>query len=151
MKPSPVPPPLHFAHRCRSVRYSRNVFESIVRAALPLCLAESEKAGDPLARLPVIEVTVLGRSAMSRVHRDFLGEPGPTDAITFPYGEVLVCATVAAARAKEFGNTPTRELALYAIHGLLHLAGHDDTAPAPARRMKTAQERILRTAANLQL
>jgi probable rRNA maturation factor len=151
MKPAPVPPPLHFAHRCLSVRYSRSVFESIVRAAFPLCLAESEKAGGPLARLPAVEVTVLGRSAMARVHRDFLGEPGPTDAITFPYGEVLICATVAAARGKEFGNTPTRELALYAIHGILHLAGLDDTSPPAARRMHAAQDRILQAAAKLQL
>lgn len=151
MKPAPAPPPLHFSHRCRSLRYSRRVFESLVRAALPLCLAESKKTGGPLAQLPAVEITVLGRAAMARVHRDFLGEPGPTDAITFPYGEILVCATVAAARAKEFGNTPTRELALYAIHGLLHLAGHGDTAPAPARRMKAAQERILRAASKLLL
>ena len=80
---------------------------------------------------------------MAKVHRDFLGIPGPTDVITFPYGEILVCAPVAAERAREFGHDTTTELALYAIHGLLHLSGHDDITPAQEKRMTTAQEKIL--------
>lgn len=83
---------------------------------------------------------------MARVHREFLDLRGPTDVITFPYGEILVCAPVAEARAKEFGHDVTTELALYCIHGLLHLAGHDDLEPSPANRMALVQERILRTA-----
>jgi probable rRNA maturation factor len=82
---------------------------------------------------------------MSKVHRDFLGIPGPTDVITFPYGEILVCAPVAATRAREFGHDTTTELALYIIHGLLHLSGLDDTTPAKARRMAATQEKILAT------
>jgi rRNA maturation RNase YbeY len=39
-----------------------------------------------------------------------------------------------------------RELKLYIVHGLLHLHGFDDQTPAGARRMKTAQEKILRCA-----
>ncbi len=148
MKPSPAPA-LHFAHRCRSARYSRRRFEQLVAAALPSCLAESKKHGGPLARLPSVEVSVLGSATMARVHRQFLGEPGATDAITFPYGEILVCAPVAAARAREFRNTPTGELALYAIHGLLHLAGLDDLSPPDARRMHRIQDRIFRAAAQL--
>jgi len=80
---------------------------------------------------------------MAKVHRDFLGIPGPTDVITFSYGEILVCAPIAAERAWEFGHDTTTELALYAIHGLLHLSGHDDITPAQEKRMATAQEKIL--------
>jgi probable rRNA maturation factor len=63
--------------------------------------------------------------------------------ITFPYGEILVCAPVAAERAREFGHDTTTELALYAIHGLLHLSGHDDITPAKEKLMAAAQEKIL--------
>ena len=80
---------------------------------------------------------------MAKVHRDFLGIPGPTDVITFPYGEILVCAPIAAERAREFGHDTTTELALYAIHGLLHLSGHDDITHAQEKRMATAQGKIL--------
>ncbi|MCX6969200.1 MAG: rRNA maturation RNase YbeY [Verrucomicrobia bacterium] len=80
---------------------------------------------------------------MARVHREFLDLRGPTDVITFPYGEILVCAPVAGSRAKEFGHDVTTELALYCIHGLLHLAGQDDVEPGPAKRMAQEQEKIL--------
>jgi len=36
-----------------------------------------------------------------------------------------------------------RELRLYVVHGLLHLHGLDDRSEADARRIKTAQEKIL--------
>jgi rRNA maturation RNase YbeY len=74
---------------------------------------------------------------------DRLNILGATDVITFPYGEILVCAPVATARAREFGNTPTIELALYIIHGLLHLSGHDDIEPAQAKAMAAMQQKIL--------
>lgn len=83
---------------------------------------------------------------MARIHREFLNEPGPTDVITFPYGEIVVCAPVAASRAPDFGHSVTDELVLYCIHGLLHLAGHDDIKPGDAKRMHQEQEKILKAA-----
>jgi probable rRNA maturation factor len=66
--------------------------------------------------------------------------------ITFPYGEILVCASIAEARAREFGNTPTIEVALYVIHGLLHLSGLDDIDPADALQMAETQQKVLEAA-----
>ena len=134
---------LHFSHRARSTPYEPDHLEKLVTDALPHCLAIAKKHHAELASLPGIEITVLGDRAMAKVHRDFLGIPGPTDVITFPYGEILVCAPVAAERAREFGHDTSTELALYAIHGLLHLSGHDDITPAQEKRMTTAQEKIL--------
>jgi probable rRNA maturation factor len=134
---------LHFSHRARSIAYQASRFEKLVTDALPHCLAIAKKHNAELAVLPTVDITILGARAMARVHRDFLGIPGPTDVITFPYGEILVCAPVAAERAREFGHDATTELALYAIHGLLHLSGHDDITPAQEKRMATAQEKIL--------
>ena len=108
-----------------------------------MCRKVAEKLRGPLLDLDLIEFTVLGNRAMARIHREFLDVQGTTDVITFPYGEILVCAPVASSRAKEFGNDVTTELALYCIHGLLHLAGHDDINPALAGSMAKEQERIL--------
>jgi len=138
---------LTFAHLQRSVSYDRARVESIVKAASRLCAAEARSLGGPLVQLPAVEVSIVGTRAMARVHREFLDIPGATDVITFPYGEILVCASVAAGRAEEFGHSVTEEIALYIIHGLLHLAGHDDILPADAARMARAQEKILSLAA----
>ena len=140
-------PELVFGDRQRAVRYDPARLCQIVRSALPDCLSAARWLGGPLAGLPRIEFSVLGARGMARVHREFLGIPGPTDVITFPYGEVVVCSSVAAARCREFGHTVTEELALYCIHGMLHLAGYDDLRPPDAARMHRAQEQILKRAA----
>jgi probable rRNA maturation factor len=81
---------------------------------------------------------------MARVHGDFLGDSSETDVITFPYGEILVCPAVARDRAAEYGHDAEQEVLLYALHGLLHLAGYDDTTPALAKEMARAQARLLK-------
>ncbi len=139
-------PHLHFAHRQRAVDYDKVLVEQIAMAALPACIPFAKKSQAPLAALSSVEISILGPRAMARVHRDFLGIPGATDVITFPYGEILVCASIAEARAREFGNTPTIEVALYVIHGLLHLSGLDDIDPADALQMAEAQQKVLEAA-----
>ena len=129
--------------RQRAIRYDHARLIRIVEAAVPMCMEVASRLGGPLTELDQMEFAVVGNRAMARVHREFLDLRGPTDVITFPYGEILVCAPVAEARAKEFGHDVTTELALYCIHGLLHLAGHDDLEPGSAKRMAEEQERIL--------
>ncbi len=138
-----TPPSLSFSHRAKATPYDRAALERLAAVALPSCLAIAKKHQAPLASLEAVDISILGTAAMARVHRDFLGIPGATDVITFPYGEILVCAPVAATRAPEFAHTTTTELALYIIHGFLHLSGHDDTTPAAAKKMAATQFRIL--------
>lgn len=139
-------PSLHFTHRQRANDYDKLRVEQIAIAALPACIQLSKKSQAPLADLSSVEISILGPRAMARVHRDFLGIAGATDVITFPYGEILVCASIAKARAREFGNTPTIEVALYVIHGLLHLSGLDDIDPADALQMAETQQKVLEAA-----
>lgn len=139
-------PTLVITRRARAPRLDYAGFERAVREAFPECLRLARAHAAPLASLGEATVTVLGNRAMAAVHRDFLGIRGTTDVITFPYGEILVCAPVAAERAAEFGHPAARELSLYAIHGLLHLSGFDDKSSADAARMHAAQDRILREA-----
>jgi probable rRNA maturation factor len=39
--------------------------------------------------------------------------------------------------------SPERELALYVVHGCLHLCGFDDRAPRPRARMRAAERAVL--------
>ena len=139
-------PDILIASRQRQVHYDHARLAELVANALPACMKVAVELGGPLRELKRIECTVVGSRRMARVHREFLNVMGPTDVLTFPYGEILVCAPVAKSRAEEFGHDVTAELALYCIHGLLHLAGHDDMEPGPARRMAMEQERILKAA-----
>lgn len=86
----------------------------------------------------------VGPRAMARANACFLGHEGVTDVITFEHGEILVCPAVARAEAAARGLPFGRELLLYAVHGWLHLRGHDDHAPADRRRMHARQERLVR-------
>jgi probable rRNA maturation factor len=93
--------------------------------------------------LSEIQFVLIDRATMARVHDDFLGDPTETDVITFPYGEILVCPAVAHERAAEFDFEAGHEVLLYCLHGMLHLAGYDDTTPQAAREMAQAQQRWL--------
>jgi probable rRNA maturation factor len=84
-----------------------------------------------------------------RINGQFLNHSGPTDVITFPLtddpleGELVIGAEVAARAAAERGHDVQAELALYVIHGVLHLAGYDDTTAAAARRMRQRERHYL--------
>ena len=89
----------------------------------------------------------VGRRAdrvIARVHWDFMRVPGATDVITFEHGEIVMSAETAARFAGEHGHSVEEELALYTVHGLLHLNGFDDATSREAARMKRIQARVLK-------
>jgi len=98
-----------------------------------------------LRKLRKVLVWLISDRRMTLLHRKFLGQSGPTDVLTFQHGEIFISVDTARRHACEFGDSLPRELKLYIVHGLLHLHGFDDQTPSEARKMKAAQERILRT------
>ncbi len=108
-----------------------------------------------LLRSPLRELSVVlvGDRRMAELHRQFLGLPGPTDVLTFPLekdrngnvtsGEIVICTAEAARVAKRLGAAVERELLLYALHGMLHLLGHDDRTEAGFRTMHRTEDAIL--------
>lgn len=114
-----------------------------VRAALEKVIRENSGRPAALAGLDEVEISLVDDAAIGRVHGEFLGDPEPTDVITFDHGEILISAETGKRRAEEFGHSPERECVLYAVHGMLHLQGFDDHEAGDAARMKEVQERIL--------
>ncbi|MEZ7919566.1 MAG: rRNA maturation RNase YbeY [Akkermansiaceae bacterium] len=96
-----------------------------------------------IAMLEVMEFTFLNDVTMAEVHRDFLSDETPTDVITFEHGEILIGIEVAKRQGLQFEQDFLRELALYGIHGMLHLSGFDDRTPDEAKGMKIRQEELL--------
>ncbi len=116
----------------------------ILKAALPHCLAEAKSPESPLPELEEIEFTIISDDEIAVVHAEFLEDPTPTDVITFHHGEILVSADTALRQGAEHGQALNEELALYLIHGLMHLGGWDDHEPEEAAEMTRRQEAIHR-------
>jgi probable rRNA maturation factor len=93
---------------------------------------------------PELSLVFVTDAEIALLNKRFLDHTGPTDVITFEHGEIVVSTERTVAQARRFGATPASELALYLIHGLLHLAGYDDTKPASRRIMHRRQSQILR-------
>jgi probable rRNA maturation factor len=100
-----------------------------------------------------LSLAVVDSREMIRLNRRFTGRRGPTDVLAFPLadgpspgrivGEIVVNASLADREARARGAQPIHELALYALHGALHLAGYDDHHPQGRSAMYSREERIL--------
>ncbi len=117
---------------------------------------------DELRIHPEAELSILlvDEATMSDYHERFMGEPGPTDVLSFPMdelrpprddedpplgllGDIVLCPTVTAAQAAENSRTPEGEADYLLIHGLLHLLGHDHAEPEEKRVMFGLNDQII--------
>jgi probable rRNA maturation factor len=105
--------------------------------------------GAPRARL---SLALLSDTQIADVNAKHLDQEGPTDVIAFDLrdgpdspieGEVVLSVDTARREAAARGHEVESELALYAIHGLLHLLGYDDHSEADATRMHETENDIL--------
>ena len=125
--------------------------------ALDALVAGVERA---LAALGVDEAQemalVLGDDALlADLNERYRGKEGPTDVLSFPadradalpgeapqLGAVLISVPQAAANAAAAGHELEAELALLAVHGLLHLLGHEDETDEGAEAMVREEVRL---------
>ena len=95
-----------------------------------------------------VSIAFVTNAAIRKINRTFLKHDFATDVISFPlgtdlFGELVISAEYAAAEAKARGIPVEEELLRYVAHGLLHLLGYDDRAPADRSRLWKRQEREL--------
>lgn len=132
------------ANRQRRIPLRMPWLRKAAALALPLCASESADGAHALRELPEIGVILVSDAAIARLHAGFMGIEGATDVLTFRHGEIVISAETADAMAREFNHPVEQEIALYSIHGFLHLNGFDDLEERPAAKMRRAQERILK-------
>lgn len=130
-------------NRQRAVGLDLEWLRAAARLALGWCREQSADGRFALKALPEVEVAIVSDRVIARVHRQFMDIPGATDVITFEHGEIVMSAQTAARYARDYGHSTEQELALYTVHGLLHLNGFEDATAPDAARMKQVQERIL--------
>ncbi|MSR46689.1 MAG: rRNA maturation RNase YbeY [Planctomycetes bacterium] len=135
-----APPPIELSNRQSSIRLGRNRIELAVQAALAL---KPRRTG-------AVSIALVGDRAIRRLHFDHMGEDSATDVLSFPFagaggllGEVVASADTAMREARARGVRPADELLLYVVHGVLHLLGFDDHAPAEQKKMRAAERRAL--------
>ena len=130
----------------RTVPANVAALQRFAERALKVCLGLHRDRRTELRNLSEISVLLISDRRMAALHSEFLGQPGPTDVITFEHGEIFISVATAKRHARQFNHSLLRELELYIVHGLLHLHGFDDRCETDARRMKKVQEEILEQA-----
>ncbi len=83
---------------------------------------------------------------LARLHGEFLGDPSPTDVLSFELDdgvEVAVSVERARREAGRRGHTIRAEIALYVVHGILHACGYDDADREQRARMRAAEQTVL--------
>jgi probable rRNA maturation factor len=137
-------------------------------ALLESALAETAEAA--LGEQDVeIELTLCGDEEMTHLNFDHMGERGPTDVLAFPLhewsvdmghshladedagmppgglllGDVVIDVDQAVRQAADGGWSAAQEIALLAVHGALHLVGHDHVEAEDEAAMRAIERRVL--------
>lgn len=131
----------------RAVEDSEAPDEAAFRGWVEAVLGDRREATELLIRL----VDAEEGQALNATWR---GRNRPTNVLAFPadlppelklplLGDLVLCAPVVAAEAREQGKALTDHYAHLTIHGLLHLLGFDHEDEAEAQRMEAEERRIL--------
>lgn len=111
----------------------------------------------PQAELSLI---LVDEDAMALLHARWMGEPGPTDVLSFPMdefrppgeqdspdagllGDVVICPAIASKQAGVAGHRQRDELGVLLTHGILHLLGYDHAEPDEERLMFGLQGQLV--------
>jgi probable rRNA maturation factor len=100
-------------------------------------------------------IRVVGKAESQRLDLRFRGKDKPTNVLSFPastaeqarsgaLGDLVICAPVVAAEAREQGKPLDSHWAHMVVHGTLHLLGYDHEQSRAARRMEGLEVEILR-------
>ena len=107
-----------------------------------------------------IALVLVDEAAMEQLHVQWMGEPGPTDVLSFPMdelrpgnddiitppgvlGDVVLCPPVAEVQAEGAGHSTMDELLYLTAHGILHLLGLDHAEPEEEKEMFSLQRHLI--------
>jgi len=120
----------------------------------PIATAVQQALRGENIRRSEVTVVLVSDAELLRMNREFLQHDYFTDVITFPIesepleGEIYISLDRARDQAAQYGVGVYDEVCRLAIHGALHLAGHDDATPEERAAMSTLEDRYLATLEN---
>jgi len=99
-------------------------------------------------------VRLVDAPEMASLNKTYRGKDGPTNVLSFPadlppdldlplLGDIVICAPVVAAEAREQHKSPDAHWAHMAVHGTLHLLGYDHLDENEAITMEALESAIL--------
>lgn len=111
-----------------------------------------------------LSVTLVSPRRMRAMNRTFRSEDFATDVLSFPMregeggdasgrllGDIVLCPAIIHAASKfprsdgrPVTGTPRKELALTAVHGVLHLLGYNHTSRAQTRQMIALERKLFK-------
>ena len=121
----------------------------MIEKACAICGLLDDNAGFSLA------VNFVDTETICRINSEFVGHEGTTDVISFNYkvhgdpcpddvnAELFICTDTAELAAKSLKKSFSDEIALYLVHGILHISGEDDLTPSDRKRMRRLEQKML--------
>jgi len=116
-------------------------------------LARAATVPEVAARLPegtsTVAVRITSDEEMHQLNRAYAAEDHATDVLSFAgtadhLGDVAISWPATQRQAAEYGHDDKTELALLAVHGLLHLLGWDHATRAERKEMTRLSHEALR-------
>ena len=79
-----------------------------------------------------VSLVLAGDRLLRRLNREYRSKDRPTDVLSFPgeggeagLGDIVISVETAERNARRLGRTRAQELDVLALHGFLHVLGHD--------------------------
>jgi len=108
-----------------------------------------------LTKKSIITIVFVDNKTIQALNRKYLKHNFPTDVLAFNLssskirqklaitGDIIVNVELAKKNAQIYSNSLIKEVALYMIHGMLHLLGLDDHKTTDKKRMERRQKKLL--------
>lgn len=101
-----------------------------------------------------VSVLFVSDSKIKKINKDYMGHDYATDVITFPLndepekleGEIYVSYETTKNNSLNYNVPHSREILRVVIHGILHLAGYDDSTDSRKKEMKRKEDHYLQLA-----
>ena len=107
-------------------------------------LTRAAKVAEVAARLPhdkcAVAIRITSDEEMAQLNRDYAGDDHATDVLSFAgdgdhIGDIAISWPAVLRQAASFGHDAKTEVALLAVHGLLHLLGWNHAKAGERREM----------------
>ena len=137
-------------------------WEKIVKKVFEKCFQEETLQDSKL----YITVTFTTPKNIQSINKRYRNIDKPTDVLSFPMfqreelskkikekdflyqdilGDIVISIPKVEEQAKEYGHSFERELSYMLVHGFYHLMGYDHIEEEDKKRMRTKEEKILKT------